>query len=36
MIYDILLYVIATDEKNNNVRKNRDWEKQEGRAVINK
>ena len=28
--------LIATDEKNNQVRKNRDWEKQEGRAVINK
>ena len=26
----------ATDSKNNDVRKNRDWEKQEGRAVINK
>ena len=26
----------ATNEKNNKVRKNRDWEKQEGRAVINK
>ena len=26
----------ATDIKNNGVRKNRDWEKQEGRAVINK
>ena len=25
----------ATNEKNNKVRKNRDWEKQEGRAVIN-
>ena len=24
----------ATNEKNNKVRKNRDWEKQEGRAVI--
>jgi len=24
----------ATDQKNNNVRKNRDWEKMEGRAVI--
>ena len=28
--------LIATNEKNNKVRKNRDWEKQEGRAVINK
>jgi len=28
--------LIATNEKNNEVRKNRDWEKQEGRAVINK
>ena len=28
--------LIATDEKNDQVRKNRDWEKQEGRAVINK
>ena len=26
--------LLATDAKNNNVRKNRDWEKQEGRAVI--
>ena len=26
----------ATDTKNNKVRKDRDWEKQEGRAVINK
>ena len=26
----------ATDEKNNQVRNNRDWEKQEGRAVIKK
>ena len=26
----------ATNEKNNKVRKNRDWEKQKGRAVINK
>ena len=26
----------ATNKKNNQVRKNRDWEKQEGRAVINK
>ena len=26
----------ATDSKNNEVRINRDWEKQEGRAVINK
>ena len=26
----------ATNEKNNRVRKNRDWEKQKGRAVINK
>jgi len=26
----------ATDKKNNQVRKNRDWEEQEGRAVINK
>ena len=24
------------NEKNNKVRRNRDWEKQEGRAVINK
>ena len=28
--------LIATNEKNNEVRKDRDWEKQEGRAVINK
>jgi len=28
--------LIATDIKNNDIRKNRDWEKQEGRAVINK
>ena len=28
--------LIATNEKNNKVRKDRDWEKQEGRAVINK
>jgi len=28
--------LVATDEKNNSVRTNRDWEKQEGRAVINK
>lgn len=27
--------LIATDTKNNDVRKNRDWEKQVGRAVIN-
>ena len=27
--------LIATNEKNNNVRKNRDWEQMEGRAVIN-
>ena len=27
--------LIATDEKNNQVRKNRDWEKMEGRAVWN-
>jgi len=26
----------ATNKKNNKIRKNRDWEKQEGRAVINK
>ena len=26
----------ATDSKNNDIRNNRDWEKQEGRAVINK
>tara|TARA_R110001583_G_scaffold90811_2_gene232818 strand:+ start:451 stop:1287 length:837 start_codon:yes stop_codon:yes gene_type:complete len=26
----------ATNNKNNKIRKNRDWEKQEGRAVINK
>ena len=26
--------LIATDEKNNQVRKNRDWEKQKGRAII--
>ena len=26
----------ATECKNNDVRTNRDWEKQEGRAVINK
>jgi len=37
MNHDILpTMLIATDEKNNNIRKNRDWEKQEGRAVINK
>ena len=24
----------ATNEKNNDVRKNRDWEKQKGRAVV--
>jgi len=28
--------LIATNEKNNEVRKDRNWEKQEGRAVINK
>lgn len=28
--------LLATDIKNNDVRKNRDWEKQEGRAIINK
>jgi nucleotide sugar dehydrogenase len=28
--------LIAANEKNNEVRKDRDWEKQEGRAVINK
>ena len=28
--------LIATNKKNNEVRKDRDWEKQEGRAVINK
>jgi len=28
--------LLTTDIKNNDVRKNRDWEKQEGRAVINK
>ena len=26
--------LLATNSKNNDVRKNRDWEKQEGRAVI--
>ena len=26
--------LVATDEKNNSVRTNRDWEKQEGRAII--
>ena len=26
----------AINLKNNKIRKNRDWEKQEGRAVINK
>ena len=37
MSYDIHpTMLIATNEKNNEVRKNRDWEKQEGRAVINK
>jgi UDPglucose 6-dehydrogenase len=28
--------LVATDEKNNSVRTNRDWEKQEGRAIISK
>ena len=37
MSYDIHpTMLIATNEKNNEVRKNRDWEKQEGRAVIDK
>jgi len=37
MSYDIHpTMLIATNKKNNEVRKNRDWEKQEGRAVINK
>jgi len=37
MNHDILpTMLIATNEKNNKIRKNRDWEKQEGRAVINK
>jgi len=37
MSYDIHpTILIATNKKNNEVRKNRDWEKQEGRAVINK
>ena len=27
--------LIATDFKNSNVRKNRDWEDMEGRAIIN-
>ena len=37
MSYDIHpTMLIATNKKNNEVRKNHDWEKQEGRAVINK
>jgi len=26
--------LMATDHKNNSVRKNRDWEQQKGRAVV--
>jgi len=26
--------LISTDEKNNEVRKNRDWEKMKGRAIV--
>ena len=37
MNYDIKPTMLtATNDKNNEVRKDRDWEKQEGRAVINK
>jgi len=28
------MMLMATDHKNNSVRKNRDWEQQKGRAVV--